>query len=156
MAFELKSPAFAEGERIPERHARDGENLSPPLEWMDPPAATRSFVILMEDPDATVGTLRHWGLYHIGRGRTLLPEAVRTDEGAGLEGLGACVNDFGSLRYEGPQPPEGDAPHRYIFYVAALDTERLDGRPGMTVAEMWRAAEPHVLAVAHLTGSYGR
>lgn len=76
--------------------------------------------------------------------------------GAKTEDLGFCVNDFGHLKYDGPDPPQGDAPHRYIFYLAALDAERLTGKPKMTVAEMWRAAEPHVLAVATLTGSYGR
>jgi hypothetical protein len=152
--FILKSPAFADGEPIPEKHARTGSNVSPPLEWMDPPAATRSYALLMVDPDAPGGTFSHWGLFHIAAGRTLLPEAV--EAGAKTEDFGFCVNDFGALKYDGPEPPEGDPPHRYVFRLAALDTESLGDKPKMGVDEMWRAAEPHILATTELTGRFGR
>ncbi|HKK30871.1 MAG TPA: YbhB/YbcL family Raf kinase inhibitor-like protein [Alphaproteobacteria bacterium] len=154
MAFELKSDAFADGEKIPGRYTHEGENLSPPLSWSGAPEDTRDFGLIMEDPDAPTGTFRHWGLYHIAGGRTLLPEAV--EAGAKTEDLGYCINDFGELKYDGPQPPEGDPPHRYDFRLAALDVERITEAPKMKVAEKWHAAQPHILAVAELTGTYRR
>lgn len=154
MAFTLRSPAFDEGGAIPRRHARDGDNLSPPLEWSGAPEGTRSFALIMEDPDAPAGLFRHWGLYHIAAGRSLLPEAVGA--GAKTEDLGHGINDFGALKYDGPEPPPGDGPHRYVFRLAALDVERLTQAPKMQVAEIWEAAQQHLLASAELTGTYER
>lgn len=154
MAFELKSDAFQNAERMPERFARTGENLSPPLRWEGAPEGTRSFALIMEDPDAPSGLFRHWGLYHIAAGRTMLPEAVGA--GAKTEDLGFCVNDFGELKYDGPQPPEGDPPHRYIFRLAALGTERITKAPKLAAGEMWEAAQARTLATAELVGTYKR
>ena len=154
MPFDLKSDAFRDGEPIPERYARTDENVSPPLRWEGAPEGTRSFALIMEDPDAPSGLFRHWGLYHIAAGRTTLPEAV--EAGAPTEDLGHCVNDFGELKYDGPEPPPGDPPHRYVFRLAALDVERLTQAPKLEVGEMWDAAQGHVLGIAELTGSYQR
>ena len=154
MPFELRSSAFDQGQAIPARYTCDGENVSPPLEWSDAPPETRSFVLIMEDPDAPSGTFRHWGLYHIAGGRTLLPEAVGA--GAKTEDLGFCVNDFGDLKYGGPCPPEGGGLHRYIFRLAALDVDAFTQAPKLSVAEMWDAAQEHVVATAELIGTYQR
>ena len=62
MTFSLTSPAFRDGGQIPTKYTGDGENLSPPLEWSDAPAGTKSFALVVEDPDAPSGTFRHWGL----------------------------------------------------------------------------------------------
>src|SRR5229473_4987388 len=61
MVFQLKSPAFGNAEPIPRKYTADGENLSPPLEWFDPPPGTKSFALIVEDPDAPSGVFRHWG-----------------------------------------------------------------------------------------------
>ncbi len=153
MAFTLRSAAFASEQPIPARFTADGENLSPPLEWQDAPAQTRSFVLVLEDPDAPRGTFRHWGLYNIRRDRTALPEGA--GRGAPAEEFGTAVNDFGHLRYDGPDPPPG-RPHRYVFRLAALDVARLTLGRNARIAELWSAAQEHVIAEARLTGTYGR
>src|SRR5712672_785482 len=111
MVFQLKSPAFGNAEPIPQKYTADGENLSPPLEWSDPPAGTKSFALIVEDPDAPSGMFRHWGLYNIMGERTLLPEGV--GHGPKTEKLGKAVNDFGEPRYRGPAPPKGHGTHHY-------------------------------------------
>ena len=105
MTFSLRSSAFSKGEPIPAKYTADGENLSPPLEWSDPPAGTKSFALIVEDPDTPSGMFRHWGLYNIMGERTLLPEGV--GHGPKTEKLGKAVNDFGEPRYRGPAPPKG-------------------------------------------------
>src|SRR2546427_10468942 len=77
MAFELKSSAFKAGETIPRKHTCDGQDLSPPLAWTDPPPGTKSFALVCDDPAAPAGTWGHWGLYGVPAGATSLPEAGR-------------------------------------------------------------------------------
>jgi Raf kinase inhibitor-like YbhB/YbcL family protein len=108
----------------------------------------------MEDPDAPAGVFRHWGLYNIAGGRTLLPEGV--GHGAKTEDLGQGVNDFGHPRYDGPCPPKGHGTHHYHFYLAALDVEALTPAPKAAVEEVWAAAQKHVLGIAELVGTYRR
>src|SRR5690606_24666805 len=111
MAFAMNSPAFADGDEIPRKYTRDGDNVPPPLEWRGAPAGTRSYALIVEDPDAPTGTFRHWGIYNIVAGRNRLPEGA----GAGTESLGHGINDFGHARYDGPEPPEGHGVHHYHF-----------------------------------------
>lgn len=154
MAFQLKSPAFRDQSRIPERYTADGENLSPPLEWSDPPPGTRSFALIVEDPDAPAGVFRHWGLYNIDAEQRMLPE------GAGRapkqEHLGSGINDFGQASYRGPAPPKGHGTHHYHFKLAALDVDSLSQSPQMNVADIWKAAQDHLLGEAELVGTYAR
>jgi Raf kinase inhibitor-like YbhB/YbcL family protein len=149
MSFTLSSPAFADGAPIPQRCSGDGANLSPPLTWQDPPAGTRSFALVVEDPDAPSGTFRHWGIYDIDAETRQLPEGA-----AGP--FAAAVNDNGRQGYGGPRPPKGHGPHHYHFRLMALDTERLDLPPSARVADISRAAQPHLLGEAVLTGIYER
>ncbi len=127
MAFELRSSAFENGQPIPGRYTADGENLSPPLEWSDPPHGTKSFVIVVEDPDAPSGLFRHWGLYNLLGDRRQLPEGI--GRGAKTEDLSLGVNDFGEPHYGGPAPPRGHGPHHYHFKIAALDVDTLSQAP---------------------------
>lgn len=152
MPLTLRSPAFADGERIPDRFARTGDNLSPPLDWQDAPEGTRSFLLIVEDPDAPGGTFRHWAVFDLPADRTGL------EEGAGRPGSGVRhgTNDFGSAAYDGPEPPEGHGPHHYHFRLAALDIDHLEVDPGRRVGEIWAAARPHMLAEAGLVGLYER
>lgn len=152
MTFSLKSPAFGNQQPIPKKYTADGENLSPPLEWSDPPPGTRSFALVVEDPDAPSGTFRHWGLYNIAGARTRLPEGVN----ATTDHLGLGVNDFGKPRYGGPAPPKGHGVHHYHFKLAALDVETLSQAPNMPIAEIWKAAQSHMLGQAELIGTYAR
>lgn len=150
MAFALTSPAFRNGEKIPARYTADDENLSPPLEWHDPPAGTRSFALIVEDPDAPNGPFRHWGLYNIAGGRSMLPEAV--EHVAEKQPFGHAANDFGRRRYDGPAPPKGHGPHHYHFRLAALDVEELPERARARVSDLWAEARRHRLAEAELVG----
>ena len=110
MAFTLSSPAFRNGETIPAKYTGDGENISPPLAWTDPPPGTRSFALIIEDPDAPTGTFRHWGIYNIGAGRSALPEGI--EHGAATEPMSRAINDFSHPRYDGPAPPTGQGSGR--------------------------------------------
>jgi len=154
MAFQLRSPAFGDGQPIPRKYTGDGADVSPPLEWSDPPAGTRSFVLIVEDPDAPVGVFRHWGLYNIVAGRRRLPEGVGRK--GKTEALGTGVNDFGEARYRGPAPPRGHGPHHYHFRLAALDVDTLAAGPAAKVADIWKAAQRHMIGQAELVGIYAR
>jgi Raf kinase inhibitor-like YbhB/YbcL family protein len=153
MPFTIISPAFRNGEVIPTRHTRDGENLSPPLEWRDAPPETRSYVLIVEDPDAPSGTFRHWAIYNIPAGETGLPVGA---SGQGHGGAGEGVNGFRNARYDGPQPPKGHGPHHYHFRLAALDVPNLDVPPSAKAEDIWAKAQPHLVAEAEVVGVYER
>jgi len=151
MSFMLTSPAFDDHGAIPEKFARDGENVSPPLEWSGAPEATKSFALIVEDPDAPSGMFRHWAVYNIP------PIQHRLKEGEDVKRLGEATNDFGERGYDGPQPPKGHGVHHYHFRLAALDVDRLeDAKPANSVAQVWEKARPHILAETELVGVYER
>jgi Raf kinase inhibitor-like YbhB/YbcL family protein len=152
MAFALTSPAFADGAAIPVRHTCDGPDVSPPLAWSDAPAGTRSFALIMDDPDAPAGTWVHWVLYNLPAATLALPDTVAKVEGLDLGGARQGRNDFRHPGYGGPCPPPGPA-HRYIFKLYALDAVLPDlGAP--TKAKLEKAMEGHVLEKAELVGTY--
>lgn len=152
MTLKLSSPAFTDGDRIPQRFARDGANLSPPLEWSDLPEGTKSLALIVEDPDAPRGMFRHWAVFDIPPDRSGLPE----DAGRGSSALHHGANDFGNTHYDGPQPPPGHGEHHYHFKLAALDIDHLEIGDRRRAEEVWEAAEPHVIAEAELVGLFGR
>lgn len=143
--FTLTSEAFAEGQPIPAAFTCDGAGRPPPLAWDKPPEGTRSFALVVDDPDAPNGTFHHWGAYDI-------PASARS--------LGAdfsqAVNDFGKPGYGGPCPPKGHGPHRYRFKLMALDIDKLDISSNPKVAEVEAQAASHLLGRAELTGTYER
>lgn len=152
MALSVASPAFHNGERIPERYSRNGGNVSPPLEWHDAPRNTRSFALVVEDPDAPKGTFRHWAVYdvppaHQGLGEDSAAARSRT-------GLHMAVNDFGNRGYDGPQPPHGHGTHHYHFRLLALDVPELGVPPRASVQDVLAAAQSHVIAEAETVGVY--
>jgi Raf kinase inhibitor-like YbhB/YbcL family protein len=152
MSFTIHSPAFAEGGAIPRKYTRDGENLSPPLEWSDAPRGVRSFALICEDPDAPSGTFHHWAICNIAPEQHGLPEGVDASTAAG----DLAQNDFGNAAYDGPQPPRGHGLHHYHFKVVALDADQIDISPNDDVDEFWRAVQPHVIAQAETIGVYQR
>jgi Raf kinase inhibitor-like YbhB/YbcL family protein len=152
-ALELKSAAFRDGAAIPQKFTCDGGDSSPALNWSDPPAGTKSFVLIVDDPDAPMGTWVHWVVFNLPSEARGLPEAVpRGDEikGGGSQGR----NDFPQLGYGGPCPPPGK-PHRYFFKLYALDTQ-LNLTLGATKNDVERAMQGHVLAKAQIIGHYQR
>ena len=153
MAFELSSPAFKDGDLIPRPYTCEGENLSPPLHWTVPPAATKSFVIIADDPDAPVGTWVHWVIYDIALDLRGLTEGVPAKDqlpNGAMQGL----NDFKRIGYGGPCPPPGK-PHRYYFKLYALDAI-LNLKPRATKSQVLEASRGHTLAEAKLMGRFAR
>lgn len=149
MMFSLQSSAFAEGADIPARFTCDGAGLSPPLSWYGEPANTRSFVLLLHDPDSTrKPDFTHWALLDIPGETRKLPEGQ--GDIVGVPGS----NDFGEAKYGGPCPAVGR--HRYIFDLYALDTPTLSLPCGASRAEIEAAMEGHLLARTRLTAPYQR
>jgi len=162
-AFELKSPAFSNGGTIAEKHVYQGfgcagGNLSPALSWSDPPAGTKSFALMVHDPDAPTGGAGfwHWIVYNIPASATGLPEGVGKN-GKGLpEGAVEWTTDFGKPGYGGPCPPKGDKPHRYRFTLYALKTEKLEIAPNATASLAGFLINANALDNTTLTGVFGR
>lgn len=152
VTFQLASSAFAPSEPIPSRYTCEGEDLSPPLTWSGAPVGTRSFALIMEDPDAPGGTFVHWVVYNLPASVTSLPEGIRSDSDL-PQGAVHGRNSFGRNNYGGPCPPRG--PHRYFFTLYALDRQ-LALAPGATKEALLRAMEGHILAQAQLMGTYKR
>ena len=146
-AMEIKSAAFKDGDLIPMRYTCNGDDISPPLKWSRAPEGTHAFALIMDDPDAPMGTWDHWVLFNLPETLTELPEAVEDFP----EGTGFGKNSWGRNDYGGPCPP--DKEHRYYFKLYALDTV-LNLEDGVTKAAVLSSMDGHVLAEAVLMGSY--
>ena len=144
----LTSPAFDDGEMIPQKYGRDFANVNPPLEIGDVPEGTRSFVLILEDPDipAAIGVpvWDHWVVFNIPADVRSIPEAWSP---VGVRGKGTR----GELDYGGPRPP--DKEHQYFFKLYALDA-LLDLPEGSIKQVVLDASNGHVLAMAELMGRY--
>ena len=148
----LTSSAFEQGGSIPTKHTGDAEDVSPALVWSDAPDGAQAFAIICHDPDAPLvkpGTYGfvHWVLYGLPGDASALPEGV----GDYVQG----VNDFGNAGYGGPMPPEGHGTHHYFFWVLALDAQ-LDLPAGLTMWELLEKAEPNLIGMNRLVGTYSR
>ncbi|MDX1621642.1 MAG: YbhB/YbcL family Raf kinase inhibitor-like protein [Nitriliruptorales bacterium] len=115
--LEITSPAFDNGGRMDSKYARDGDDISPPLEWSGVPEGTAELVIVVHDPDAPLP----YGFCH-GVLSGIPADVTEIPEGGGNE-YTRGKNDFGDEGYGGPMPPEGHGPHHYYFWIYALDTE---------------------------------
>ncbi len=148
--LELRTAAFRVGGRIPAKFTCQGENISPPLSWNQPPPRTQSFALIVDDPDAPAGTWVHWVVYDLPASARELPEHVKTIS----EGAAQGVNDFSDQGYDGPCPPPGK-PHRYFFRLYALDiTLNLYRAPHRQ--DLDSGMKGHILAQAELMGTFGR
>jgi Raf kinase inhibitor-like YbhB/YbcL family protein len=145
MSFTVTSPAFHDGDTIPRQFTCDGADAAPPLRLSDPPEATQSFALILDDPDAPKGTFTHWLAYDI-------PTA--NGELAVTEGK-TLRNSFGRSGYGGPCPPPGHGPHRYVFTVHAIDAASLDLK-GNSREDLEAALKTHTLATARMMGRYER
>ncbi len=142
----IGSSAFEGHKAIPPRHTGDGEDVSPALEWSGVPEGTRSFAVVVHDPDAPlVDGFTHWVAYNIPAEATGLPE--------GGEGATPGVNSMGNQGYNGPAPPPGHGPHHYYFWVYALDAD-LGLEPGLDRRELLSRIEDHVIEQARTIGTY--
>jgi hypothetical protein len=148
MAFSITSPAFAPGQLIPSKYTCDGQDISPPLQWSDIPADTKSLALIMDDPDAPVGTWDHWLVFNLPPDLAGLPEKASKPKEAS-DGK----NSWGRLGYGGPCPPRGV--HRYFFKLYALDTT-LALAQGANKGQLLSAMAGHILTQAELMGTYSR
>lgn len=148
----LTSDAFKNGQPIPVQFTCDGANQSPPLAWGEPPQGTKSFALVVDDPDAPGGIFRHWAAFNIPAAARELPAGGNPFGGA----LGQAVNDFGKAGYGGPCPPKGNRPHRYRFKLYALDVDRLEVSANPKITEVEKAADSHALGKGELIGTYER
>ena len=153
MVLSVSSLAFREGESIPAKYTCQGQDVSPPLAWSEPPVGTQPFALIVDDPDAPGGTFTHWVLFNLPANTRELPEGVDVGGQLGSVALQG-KNDFGRTGYRGPCPPPG-APHHYQFTLYALD-QSLDLRPGASKKQVLQAMQGHVLARGQCTGTYQR
>ena len=160
-AFKLKSADVSESQplkpaQVFKGFGCKGGNLSPQLEWSGAPAGTKSFAVTVYDPDAPTGSgWWHWVVYN-------LPASVsKLEGGAGQSGKlpqGARHgrNDYGSFDFGGACPPEGDKPHRYIFTVHALKTDKIDVPEDASSALIGYMINANRIGAATVTATYGR
>jgi Raf kinase inhibitor-like YbhB/YbcL family protein len=135
-----------------------GQNISPALNWSGAPADTKSFALLVHDPDAPTGGAGwwHWAVVNIPPSVTELKKDAGKGDGSALpQGAAQVSTDFGSAGWGGPCPPVGDKPHRYNFTLYALKTERLDVQDA-TASLAGYMINGNAIAKAKLTGKYGR
>lgn len=152
----IHSQAFKEGQKIPRKYSAEGQNLSPPLKWSNPPAATRQQVLIVDDPDAPRGIFTHWVAYNLPPDLTSLPEGVPIvslpDE---LKGGMQGRNSADKIGYMGPLPPPGHGIHHYRFHVYALD-QAMNFKAGLTREDVLAQIEGHVIGEGQLVGLYER
>jgi len=159
--FTITSSSFTDGGMLTKKQAADdpmrmcgGENVSPAIAWANAPARTKSFVIFMQDPDGLLGQgVSHWVGYNIPVNVAGLAEGEITMGSKNFVG-GKGTRD--NALYIGPCPPEGDAPHHYVFTVVATELEPSALKPGMTRDEVYAAIKGHTLGGASLIGKYAR
>lgn len=144
VGLNITSPAFENSKSIPEKYTCDSKNVNPPLNVEGAPKGTASLVLIIDDPDAPMGTFVHWVVWNIAS-----TNKIEEDKAPGVEGL----NDFKKHSYSGPCPPRGE--HRYFFKVYALDT-KLGLGPDSRKKDVEKAMEGHILAKGELIGLYKR
>ena len=158
----ITSPAFHDAQPIPKKFTGEGDDVSPPLSWSGVPSKAKTLALIVDDPDAPMGTWVHWVIYNIPASSTGLPENVskskeKLPDGA-LQGLAWGVEGnpkfpCGKAGYGGPMPPPG-LPHRYFFKLYALDMALAS--PRLTKSALLKAMKGHVVAEAQLIGTYQR
>jgi Raf kinase inhibitor-like YbhB/YbcL family protein len=138
---------------IPDTYSCHGQNVSPELSWSSPPRRTRSFALIVTDEDSSPANFVHWVLYDLPPEARDLREGMPKDQEL-ADGSRQGRNDFRGIGYGGPCPP-GDAPHRYVFTLYALDS-RLNVASGATKDQILPAMKGHMVAKGELVGRYPR
>lgn len=145
----LISQNFQNGEELPVKYSCDGERIAPSLAWSNFPTETKSFALILEDPDAVGGkTFTHWLVINIPVAITSVAEGS-----VDIPQAEAITNDGGSASFFPPCPPPGTGAHRYIFKIYALDVEKLED---VNKDNFYEKIKNHVLDKAELLGKYKR
>lgn len=145
--MKITSPSFGHNQNIPPKYTCDGENINPPLQFSDIPAAAKSLVLISDDPDAPMGTWVHWTIWNID------PKITEIVENNVPDGAIEGTTSFGKTGYGGPCPPSGV--HRYFFKLYALD-EKIDLPTSAKKEDLEKAIQQHILASAEIIGLYTR
>jgi Raf kinase inhibitor-like YbhB/YbcL family protein len=154
MSLELTSDAFMSGQSIPAKYACTGRNISPALAWNEPPSGTQSFALIVDDPDAPMGTWVHWVLFNISAdSRSLQEDLPITGKNVDPNAIFVGKNSSGNIGYDGPCPPSGT--HRYFFKLYALDTV-ISLLPGATKEQVLKEMAGHILAQGELMGTFSK
>jgi Raf kinase inhibitor-like YbhB/YbcL family protein len=146
----VTSKTFASKGAIPVDCSCDGSDRSPQVTWSAPPEGTKSFALVVEDPDAPAGVFTHWLVFDVAADASSLAEGVDTN----ALGVKVGLNDFKNVRYNGPCPPRREL-HRYVFRVFALDKE-LGLSEGATKDALYAAMTGHVLGEGYVVGTFSR
>ena len=154
MEIKIYSSAFKEGDFIPDKFSCEGANVSPQLNWSDAPTNTKSFAIIVDDPDAPGGNFVHWVIYNIPGNFKELHEDVTPSRNI-PDDVMLGTNGFGKISYSGPCPPSGK-PHRYFFKIYALDTVLHHLETGASKQQLLNAMKGHIIEEGHLMGKYQR
>ena len=161
--FTLTSPTIKPGSMLTEAQVFkgfgcEGKNTSPALKWSGAPSGTKSYAVTVYDPDAPTGSgWWHWVVYNIPATATELPEGAGGTDGKGLPaGAAQGRTDFGSAGFGGACPPKGDKPHRYIFTVHALKTDKIEVPADASAALVGFMLNANRLAKASFEARYGR
>lgn len=143
----ITSSAFQNNAPIPSKYTCDGEDILPPLSISGVPIDAKSLAIIVDDPDAPVGTWVHWVVYNID------PKTTEIRQGFVLSNSVEGKNSAGTNAFHGPCPPSGT--HRYFFKLYALDC-LLEKNEDVTKQELEEKIKNHILAFAELIGFYKR
>jgi Raf kinase inhibitor-like YbhB/YbcL family protein len=152
LVLKLTSSSFEADADIPAKYSCDGANLSPALTWMDAPAATKAFALIMDDPDTPQGAVTHWLIYDVPAGTHSLPEGVPTSKKL-PDGSMQGKNVRGKSGYTGPCPERGGPAHHYFFKLYALDA-KTNLKPNAKREELYAEMKGHILAQAQLIGRF--
>ncbi|HEX5431235.1 MAG TPA: YbhB/YbcL family Raf kinase inhibitor-like protein [Bryobacteraceae bacterium] len=148
----LQSSGFPDGGTIPSKYTHKGGNFSPPLAWADAPKKTKSFALIVDDPDAPNGSFVHWLVYNIPANQSKLEEG--TPHSKELDGgVRQGRNNFGDIGYDGPEPPSGT--HRYRFHLFALDS-KIELPSGAERGRIDSELRQHTIGECELVGKYAR
>jgi len=153
MTFTLTSNSFTDGGTLPDAQVKAKGDTSPHLKWSGAPEGTKSFAVTCYDPDAPTGSgFWHWTVANIPAGVTELAEGASPD--AMPAGCVEGRTDYGPPGFGGAAPPPGHGPHRYIFTVFAVDTDKLEVTPDNSGAVFGFNLHFHTLARVSITATY--
>jgi Raf kinase inhibitor-like YbhB/YbcL family protein len=162
--FSLSSPDFKPDEPLATKFTANvlgckGANISPALQWNNPPPGTKSFALMVHDPDAITGGagIWHWVVINIPASATSIEQGAGSADGARMPvGSKQVSTDYGAPGWGGPCPPIGHKPHSYNFTLYALKVERIDLPPTATASHAGFLINRNAIGMAHLTAIYGR
>lgn len=146
--FTLVSSAFNNGDNIPPKYTCEGDDIIPPLEWSNIPDKTKSFALIMEDPQAPKGVWDHLIIWNI-------DSKINKLNNENIDRFVIGRNSWGKNKYGGPCPPKTDTEHLYIFKLYSLDIF-LDTPSGADKQKLLKAMMGHILAEARIVGLFGR